>query len=98
MSAQLIASCWYTATSFTVDLNFTDGQAHQVALYLLDWDRQGRSERVDVLDPSSGAVLDSRTVSGFGAGEYLLWNVSGPVRLRPTGGRSVRRAGSSPCT
>jgi hypothetical protein len=32
-----------------------------VALYLLDWDGGGRSERVDVVDAVSGKVLDSRT-------------------------------------
>src|SRR5262249_51791923 len=38
-----IASCWYAPGSFTVDVNLTDGQSHQLALYLLDWDRKGRS-------------------------------------------------------
>ena len=34
-----------------MDLNLTDGQAHQVALYLLDWDdNNGRSERIDVIE------------------------------------------------
>src|SRR5262249_53788546 len=48
-STDRIAATWYAANSFTVDVNFTDGQQHQLAAYLLDWDRQGRSERVDVL-------------------------------------------------
>ena len=30
---------------FTVDVNLTDGQAHRVAAYFLDWDNTGRSER-----------------------------------------------------
>ena len=33
-----IAACWFSGNSFTVDLNFTDTNTHQVALYLLDWD------------------------------------------------------------
>src|SRR5262249_22078152 len=33
-----IASTWYSATGFTLDVNFTDGQAHRLALYFLDWD------------------------------------------------------------
>jgi len=77
-----IAACWYTGSFFTVDLNFNDANTHQVALYLLDWDGE-RSERVDILDTNNN-VLDTRTVSGFGAGEYLVWNVSGHVVVRVT--------------
>ena len=83
-STSRIAACWYAGSSFTVDVNLTDGQPHQVAAYLLDWDGQGRSERVDVIDAGTGNVLDSRTVSGFGGGEYLSWTLSGHVQLRFT--------------
>ncbi|MBV9126156.1 MAG: hypothetical protein JO112_22635, partial [Planctomycetes bacterium] len=80
-----IAACWYSFYSFTVDVNLTDGQSHQVALYLLDWDGAGvRNERVDVLDASSGNVLASQTLSGFNGGEYLVFNLSGHVQLRFT--------------
>jgi glucose/arabinose dehydrogenase len=78
-----IAACWYSS-GFTVDINLTDGQAHTVSLYAVDWDTTARSERVDVVDPSTGAVLDSRTISSFHNGEYLSWALSGHVRLRFT--------------
>jgi subtilisin family serine protease len=80
-----IAACWVTATSMTVDINFTDGNAHQFALYLMDWDHDGggRSERVDILD-GSGNVLDTRSASGFGNGQYLVWNGTGHVVVRLT--------------
>ena len=39
----------------------------------LDWDLSGRSERVDVVDPSTGTVLDSRTIPSFTGGVYLSW-------------------------
>ncbi len=78
-----LAACWY-GSSFTVDVNLTDGQTHQVGLYFLDWDNGGRSQRVDVLDAASGAVLDSRTVSSFTGGQYLVWNLSGHVTFRVT--------------
>ncbi|HEY6392337.1 MAG TPA: malectin domain-containing carbohydrate-binding protein [Bryobacteraceae bacterium] len=55
---------------------------HQVALYLLDWDNYyGRIERVDILD-ANNAVLDTRTVSNFVGGQYLVWNLSGHVIIR----------------
>ena len=56
-----------------------------VAVYALDWDNWhgGRNERIDVLDPT-GAVLDSRTISNFQNGVYLVWSVTGSVTIRVT--------------
>jgi hypothetical protein len=80
-----IGSCWYSFGSLSIDLRFNDTSTHQVALYLVDWDvwGGGRSERVDILDANS-TVLDSRNVSGFANGEYLVWNLSGHVIVRIT--------------
>jgi outer membrane protein assembly factor BamB len=78
-----VAGCWFSSGVFTIDLNFTDGQTHQVALYALDFDNYGRSERIDILD-ANGAVLDTRPVSGFVGGQYLVWNLSGHVTVRVT--------------
>src|SRR6266436_6495687 len=79
-----IAGTWYTSTSFDIDINLTDGQAHQLSLYCLDWDPASRVQTIDVLDATSNAVLDSRSVSSFGNGQYLVWKLSGHVRLRVT--------------
>ncbi len=46
--ASRIAAAWYSATSFTVDVDLTDGQQHDLELYFLDWDKQGRSEQVKI--------------------------------------------------
>jgi hypothetical protein len=81
-----IAACWYTSTSFSIAVNLTDGQTHQMALYLLDWDRTGRVENVTVLDAATGAVLDTRNVSAFADGEYLVWQVRGNVVVHVTNG------------
>jgi VCBS repeat-containing protein len=81
-----IAATWYSFTSFTIDVNFTDGAQHRIGLYLLDWDSYlgGRSERLDVLDAATGAVLDTRSVSNFSAGLYLTWNLKGHAQVRVT--------------
>jgi hypothetical protein len=79
-----IAASWYAKTSFTIDLNFTDGALHRVALYCLDWDQKGRSETVQVINPLNNAVLDSRSISNFAAGVYLTWTLSGHVVLQVT--------------
>jgi hypothetical protein len=86
-----IASCWYTLSAMSMDVNLTDGNTHQVALYLLDWDTNARAEQVEVLDASSGVPLDTRTISDFHNGQYLVWNLTGHVTLMviPTGGASA---------
>ena len=76
-----IAACSYSATSFTVDVNLTDGQTHDLALYFLDWDQEGRSERVQLTNAATGTVLDTETVSSFESGVYLQWAVSGNVLI-----------------
>ena len=83
-STDRIASCWYTDISMTFDLDFTDTQKHSVSIYAVDWDHLMRSERIDVIDPSTGSVLDSQTLSSFDNGEYLTWQLSGHVQLEVT--------------
>jgi hypothetical protein len=83
-----IAACWYSAGAFTVDIGVTDGQTHRIAFYFLDWDGYGapagRVERVDARDAATAATLDSRTLSQFTGGDYVVWNVRGHVRFTIT--------------
>ncbi len=79
------ASCWYTTNSgYDLNVNFTDGNTHQFALYALDWDYQNRGEQIQIVDATSNAVLDTRTISNFTTGIYLVWNIKGHVRLNVT--------------
>jgi hypothetical protein len=79
-----VASCWYASGSFDVRVNITDGQTHKISFYALDWDMANRSQRVDVLDSASGAVLHTTTASGFQKGVYLNYDVKGSVIFRFT--------------
>jgi subtilisin family serine protease len=72
-----IAATWYGAITF--DVNLTDGAAHHVSLYVIDWDSLGRAERVEVRDATTNTLLDSRSVSSFTNGQYLKWTVQGHV-------------------
>jgi subtilisin family serine protease len=79
-----LAATWYGQPTFTIDLSFTDQNSHQVAIYVLDWDTYGpRAQTIDVLDANNN-VLDTRTVSNFVAGQYLVWNFTGHVKIRAT--------------
>ena len=83
-----IAACWtvgHPAGYFQIDVEFTDGKEHQVALYCLDWDKadKGRSMTVEAWDPwRNVALVDKQAVKEFGNGKYLVWNLKGHVALR----------------
>ena len=78
-----IASTWYSS-GFTIDINLTDGNTHQVALYAVDWDNLGRAESIRLTDAASGTVLDSRSISSFTNGEWVVWNLTGHVTVTVT--------------
>ena len=67
-----------------MDVDFTDGKTHDLELYFLDWDSTARSELVQISNASTGAVLDTETVSSFHSGVYDNWEVSGNVVITIT--------------
>ena len=86
-----IAATWYSFTSFSIDLNITDTAQHMVSLYCVDWDRNDRRQKIEVLD-SNGTVLNTQALtSDFTNGVYLSWNVTGHVvfRVTRTGGSNA---------
>ncbi len=76
-----IASVWYSATSFTVDVNVAAGNSYNLELYFLDYDAKGRAETVTLSDANTHATLNSQSVSNFANGEYLTWTISGNVLI-----------------
>ena len=76
-----IASTWYGSGTFSFDVNLTDGNLHQFALYAVDWEANGRTETIQVVNANTNAVLDTRTLSGFSNGVYLVWSISGHVKI-----------------
>jgi hypothetical protein len=81
--ANRVAGTWYTS-SFTVDLNIADNNTHQVAVYCLDWDSTARRQTVDILDGNGNVLNTQNLTSSFNGGVYLVWNVSGHVKIRLT--------------
>ncbi|HEX5731197.1 MAG TPA: PKD domain-containing protein [Blastocatellia bacterium] len=77
-----IAATMYAVTSFTINVNLTDGQPHHLALYCLDWDDTGlRQQRIDVRNAVNDALLDTQTVTDFRNGKYLVWRVTGNIKI-----------------
>ncbi len=82
--ADRIAATWYSATSFTINLNLTDAQTHRLALYCVDFDSQGRSQTIEIRDGASNTLLDSRSLTAFTGGRYLVWDITGNVNIAVT--------------
>ncbi|MBV8842251.1 MAG: RHS repeat-associated core domain-containing protein, partial [Bryobacterales bacterium] len=93
-SGTRIAATWYTSGSYTVDMDFTDGLTHRVAVYCVDWDSPGggRTQTLSILDGDTGSVLDSRNLAGFQNGVWEVWSLSGHVKLQVTNTNSSENA------
>jgi hypothetical protein len=79
-----VAGRWAAATSFFVDIDFTDEAVHQVAIYCLDWNEMSRAQTISVLNAATGAILNTQSVSNFTSGVYAVWSVTGHVKLQIT--------------
>jgi len=57
----------------------------------VDWDARGRTETIQVVDANTNAVLDTRALSSFSNGVYLVWNLSGHIKINVmwTGGTNA---------
>ena len=77
-----IAGSWYADKEFSINVSITDGQTHQVALYALDWDTSSRSQTIQAIDTATGVVFDTRSISNFHDGAYLVWNIHGNVTFK----------------
>lgn len=81
-----IASDYQSTGTMTFDINITDGNTHPVALYLYDWgsvigENYYRTETIQVVNVATGAVVDTRPMSDFQSGQYLVYNLSGHVQI-----------------
>ncbi|MBI3832153.1 MAG: PQQ-like beta-propeller repeat protein [Planctomycetes bacterium] len=84
---------WTSEDQFEATIDLTDGKEHQVAVYGFHW---GAILTVEVLNPDTGAVLNTQTVEfKDNKGRYLVWNIKGSVILRfirTTGGEGSTAA------
>ncbi len=81
-NTERIESYWHTTTSMDFLVTSNDGQPHRIALYFADYQRQGRSNTIQVLDSATNAVLDSRALADYSGGVYLVYTYTGNVTFR----------------
>jgi hypothetical protein len=79
-----IAAAWYSASTFSVNLNLNDNMHHKLSLYFVDWDGTSRSETLQFFDTASGHLLSTASVNDFNKGIWLSWTIWGNVTLQVT--------------
>lgn len=69
--------------TMTVDVEAPDDKEYQVALYVLDWDRQERRQAVALFDLKTlSRLAPVHMLRNFAEGKYLIYSCSGSVRFR----------------
>jgi hypothetical protein len=78
------ATCWFGDEAVSCVLTPPDSQPYRVSLYLLDYDRNGRANRIELSD-EAGVLANCVTSKQENAlGTYVSWKVTGPVRVKLT--------------
>ena len=80
----------------TLTLGIDGPRDYQVALYFVDWDRQGRRQAVEMFDAHTlNLVAPVQIVNGFDRGQYLVYsyNKSAKFRLNKIRGDTVTLSG-----
>ena len=83
-SSERLVAAWHAQPSLTIDVQFTDGLAHQISLYALDWDDAGRAEQVQVFDAQNGSLLLFTDLREFSGGKFLKLRLAGHVQIKLT--------------
>lgn len=80
------AAAWNSGISSSLpDLDFDFGSgSYELSLYFVDANNRGREQRIELVNTDTGDVLAQRTVSDFGSGKYVKFNVQGHVAVRIT--------------
>jgi alpha-L-rhamnosidase len=74
------AACQQT---MTVDVEVTQNSHYQLALYFLDWEKQGRSQAIEIFDLKTLLrIAPVQIVRDFAQGKYLIYSCDRSLRLR----------------
>jgi len=80
-----VAACWSASTSLDIKFSFLDTNYHRLTFYFLDYDAAGRQQTINIFDSNTGALLQSRNVSGFQQGVYHSYDLKGNVTMKVRG-------------
>jgi hypothetical protein len=81
-ASERIASFFHSASYLDIIVSATDNQPHRVALYFCDWTYIGRSVTVETRDYATDALFDTRQLTDYTGGVYLIYSYNGGVYFR----------------
>jgi len=69
--------------TMTVTISTTGAKDYQIALYFVDWDKQGRRQAVEMFDAKTlKLVAPVKIASDFWDGKYLVYSYDHPAKFR----------------
>ncbi len=69
--------------TMSIDIHCKQDQPYQIALYMVDWEKEGRRSAIEVFDLNNKALLmPVKQVRNYQNGKYVLINVDRSVRIR----------------
>ena len=71
----------WQASTFTIDINISDGKKHKISLYAYDSFHSGDIQNFTIKAANSSAILSSQDLSSFFNGVYQIWEISGHVTI-----------------
>ncbi len=82
-TADRLSRTWnsWQASTFTIDINISDGKTHKISLYAYDSFHTGDIQNFTIKAASSSAILSSQDLSSFFNGVYQIWEISGHVTI-----------------
>jgi hypothetical protein len=82
-TADRLSRTWnsWRASTFTLDINLSDGKTHKISLYVYDSFHTGDIQNFTIKAANGGAILASQDLSSFFNGVYQIWEISGHVTI-----------------
>ena len=76
------ATCWYGDDAVSCTIMPPDAQPYRLSLYVLDYDRNGRANRIGLSDESVVLATNEASKAENEGSTYISWSVTGPVRVK----------------
>ncbi|HEY0454953.1 MAG TPA: hypothetical protein VGE41_01160, partial [Verrucomicrobiae bacterium] len=77
-----VASCWWDWNAIDFHLTPPDSQPYKLTLYILDYDRAGRSMDIKVIESLAAQDGQGVSITETAGGVYVTWTVVGPVEIK----------------
>jgi len=82
-TADRLSRTWnsWQASTFTFDINISDGKTHKISLYAYDSFHSGDIQNFTIKAADNNAILSLQDLSSFFDGVYQIWEISGHVTI-----------------